>query len=187
MELGNKVGNQDSYYTVYLDGHSEKPEKCDCRIYIYENAIQLEFIKTFDDTFKTVIPLSMVDAIHIETKEQIEKRVTATRVLAFGVYAFAMKKKELTTTMFLTIDITNEQNVSSTIVFSGVPCPEAHSTITKALTEFRKSNNTKISSNSNSMINFDPYEELKKLKELLDLDIVTQEEFDKKKKQLLGL
>ena len=33
----------------------------------------------------------------------------------------------------------------------------------------------------------DPYEEMKKLKELLDLEIVTQEEFDRKKKQLLGL
>jgi len=33
----------------------------------------------------------------------------------------------------------------------------------------------------------DPYEELKKLKELLDLDIITKEEFEAKKKQLLGL
>ena len=33
----------------------------------------------------------------------------------------------------------------------------------------------------------DPYEELKKLKELLDLDIITNEEFEAKKKQLLGL
>ena len=33
----------------------------------------------------------------------------------------------------------------------------------------------------------DPYEELKKLKELLDMGIVTQEEFDTKKKQLLDL
>ncbi len=33
----------------------------------------------------------------------------------------------------------------------------------------------------------DPYEELKKLKELLDLDIITQEEFDTKKKKLLDL
>lgn len=32
-----------------------------------------------------------------------------------------------------------------------------------------------------------PMEEIKKLKELLDLSIVTQEEFDEKKKQLLGL
>lgn len=33
----------------------------------------------------------------------------------------------------------------------------------------------------------DPYEELKKLKGLLDIDIITQEEFDKKKKELLNL
>lgn len=33
----------------------------------------------------------------------------------------------------------------------------------------------------------DPYEELKKLKELLDLDIITKEEFDAKKKKLLDL
>lgn len=33
----------------------------------------------------------------------------------------------------------------------------------------------------------DPYEELKKLKELLDLDIITEEEFALKKKQLLDI
>ena len=40
--------------------------------------------------------------------------------------------------------------------------------------------------NSN-MVKLDPYEEMKKLKELLDLDIITQEEFARKKKELLGL
>jgi hypothetical protein len=33
----------------------------------------------------------------------------------------------------------------------------------------------------------DPYEELKKLKELLDLDIITKDEFEAKKKKLLDL
>ena len=33
----------------------------------------------------------------------------------------------------------------------------------------------------------EPYDELKKLKELLDMNIITQEEFDKKKKELLDL
>ena len=33
----------------------------------------------------------------------------------------------------------------------------------------------------------DPYEELKKLKELLDMNIISQEEFDEKKQQLLNL
>lgn len=33
----------------------------------------------------------------------------------------------------------------------------------------------------------DPYEEVKKLKELMDLDIITKEEFEAKKKKLLDL
>ncbi len=33
----------------------------------------------------------------------------------------------------------------------------------------------------------DPYEEVKKLKELLDMEIITPEEFEKKKKELLDL
>lgn len=40
---------------------------------------------------------------------------------------------------------------------------------------------------NSSMVKLDPYEEMKKLKELLDLDIITQEEFARKKKELLGL
>ena len=33
----------------------------------------------------------------------------------------------------------------------------------------------------------DPYEELKKLKELLDMGIINEEEFESKKKELLNL
>ena len=34
---------------------------------------------------------------------------------------------------------------------------------------------------------YNPYEEIKKLKDLLDNGIITQEEFEQKKKQLLDL
>lgn len=40
---------------------------------------------------------------------------------------------------------------------------------------------------NSSSINSDPYEEIKKAKELLDMGIITQDEFDIKKKQLLDL
>lgn len=39
----------------------------------------------------------------------------------------------------------------------------------------------------NSKLTNDPYQEVKKLKELLDIGAITQEEFDKKKKSLLNL
>lgn len=60
-------------------------------------------------------------------------------------------------------------------------CPNCNSAdieeLSKAEIETIKSKNTVIS----------PVEELKKYKELLDGGIITQEEFDAKKKQLLGL
>ena len=45
----------------------------------------------------------------------------------------------------------------------------------------------KSNKNSAAVVNVSPAEELKKFKELLDMGIITQEEFDSKKKQLLGL
>jgi hypothetical protein len=38
-----------------------------------------------------------------------------------------------------------------------------------------------------AQVTFSPAEELKKFKELVDMGVITQEEFDKKKKDLLGL
>ena len=80
-----------------------------------------------------------------------------------------------------------------------IPIPFARSRKSKlelALREFEKqrvsnASESDVTVQSNQMIGrppaMDPYEELKKLKELLDLDIVTKEEFKEKKKQLLDL
>ena len=80
-----------------------------------------------------------------------------------------------------------------------IPIPFARSKKGKlelALREFRKLQETGSYSPADEAAGvsaagrpaeMDPYEELKKLKELLDLDIVTKEEFEAKKKQLLGL
>ena len=43
------------------------------------------------------------------------------------------------------------------------------------------------SQNTVNATKVDPYEEIKKLKTLLDEGIITEEEFNKKKKELLGL
>lgn len=60
-------------------------------------------------------------------------------------------------------------------------------TLLDKICEFNnKSNPKKLETNQN-LYSPIPIEELKKLKELLDMDIITQEEFDSKKKQLLGL
>lgn len=56
----------------------------------------------------------------------------------------------------------------------------------KKLTDVMKENKTQGNAPL-VMYLVSPADELKKFKELLDLDVITQEEFDIKKKQLLGL
>lgn len=62
-------------------------------------------------------------------------------------------------------------------------CPNCHSANLVEITEEEAKNAT---ANQNAPAS-SAMDELKKLKELLDMGIVTQEEFDAKKKQLLGL
>ena len=50
-----------------------------------------------------------------------------------------------------------------------------------------KIDDIKNSPNGNAVQQLSPVEELKKYKELLDLGAISQEEFDLKKKELLGL
>lgn len=64
--------------------------------------------------------------------------------------------------------------------YCGAPIEVSNEPV-KVLVELPKSEKV------NSAMNRDPYEELKKLKELLDMGIVTEEEFTIKKKQLLKL
>ena len=60
-------------------------------------------------------------------------------------------------------------------------CPKCHSSDLSPLKEGESANAPSTNSADSSV------EELKKLKELLDMGVITQEEFDAKKKQLLGL
>lgn len=63
-------------------------------------------------------------------------------------------------------------------------CPSCGS---RDLVDITDEDIAKMNAQQNEQSAVSPVEELKKFKELLDLDIITQEEFDQKKKQLLGL
>ena len=65
-------------------------------------------------------------------------------------------------------------------------CPKCNSVDVHALTDEEWEKEKERANNSNSL-NISPADELKKFKELLDMGAITQEEFDAKKKQLLGL
>lgn len=95
----------------------------------------------------------------------------------------AFKKQKKTTEKFFTIDFTNSSNMSSTVLISGKNSANAHALAFRALSNFR----TNHSHTEKPKESKDVVEKLKQMKELLDLGILTQDEFDKKKKELLNL
>ena len=97
------------------------------------------------------------------------------------------------------MEVTSAQLFASygilTIVTNGkehpIPFPRTYaSKIRRVLREVEKEKekgSVEGRSSNNRTILSDPYEEVKKLKELLDLEIITKEEFDRKKRELLNL
>ena len=59
--------------------------------------------------------------------------------------------------------------------------------IKSAMDKYKDEESTAATSVVNQIVNSSPADELKKYKELLDMGIISQDEFDAKKKQLLGI
>lgn len=129
------------------------------------------------------IDFSNINSINYDTLEQLEKRVTATRLLTLGIFAFAFKKKKKNIQKYLAIEFNDDAGIQQMVAFGGPEAAYLYQTVYDAYYEYKKNSKVETSTTSTS----DSYEELKKLKELLDMGIITQEEFDIKKKQLLRL
>ncbi len=124
--------------------------------------------------------------------------------LVFDENCFTVGNRSFPYDQIEKLEITSEPLFAAygilTMIFEGkeVSIPFARSSgkkIRRALKELERERNkaSKVSTGSQAAGQTgttglpDPYEEVKKLKELLDLDIITKEEFQKKKEDLLNL
>lgn len=182
--LGKVVVNK----IEYKGGHPAITKEKSCSLSIDDCSIIINIGKG------APIGFGDIDSIHFETAEQINRRITATRLVLLGPFALAFKKKKMDKQKYLTIDF-NFNGVESTCVFGGKNVMEAHAKLLARYSNFLKrvpkketEDNIQVEKNmeQNDTVT-DPYEELKKLKELMDMGIISQEEFDTKKKELLDL
>ena len=168
----------------YKGGHPSIAKEKTCSLKVYSDSV------TITCGYNTAtISMGNILSCQIESQDQIESRITATRLLALGVFALAFKKKKKTTNKYLTIDFHDDKGLGGVILFEGKDSLRAHSTIYNAIVNYKQNviqSSHNIDSKNQSPIS-DPYEEIKKAKELLDMGILTQEEFELKKKQLLDL
>jgi len=139
---------------------------------------------------KATIPYSSMTGVSMKTDEQISKDVTLTRLLALGVFAFGAKKTTKTVTNHLVIEY-DCGGLQTAAIFKGDAVPVVNGDILKRRTKYIKKNPLPVPAESPapaaSGATVDAAGEIAKFKELLDSGAITQDEYDAKKKQLLGL
>lgn len=169
----------DSFKLDYLGGHPDITKQKKCTLDIYPLYIEIGIGKNI-----ARVLMSDIKSVNFETPQQIEKRVTATRLLALGVFAFAFKKKSKSKDKFLTVDFLFS-GLENTMMFEGSQAPKAHSSLINIYAKYKQKHQD---TDSNVSVNADDsIAKVKKLKELLDIGAITKEEFENKKKDILGL
>lgn len=181
--FGNFVKNT-LIQIVYLGGHPLfNREEMICLL-IRSDKIVVKAFGTGPIPIVDVFEVSYSDikSVSIEKEEEVIRRYTATRIALFGPFALAMQKAELNKKEYLIIECND-------FILSFDKNDEASATVYKNLIEYRKNNgirNVRESEVEKNKIT-NPLEQIKTLKELLDMEAITQEEFDVKKKELLNL
>lgn len=123
-KINKEVDVRDKPYTVatlrYLGGGTINNEK---NVPIVVTIRGLKYGTEF-------IPIESITATAIETQSQILSRISATRMLAFGVFSLAMPKRKQKTQKFLTVDY--DHGFQSTLIFEGKTIVKVNSALIKA-------------------------------------------------------
>jgi hypothetical protein len=135
---------------------------------------------------KYTIPFDSIKSISMKTDEQISKDVTLSRLLLIGIFAFGAKKKTKEVKNCIVIEY-ESSGVSAGVIFTGKCVPKFYSGVLKIQQDYYSRNPDKIKKDTSSTTPFDPYSEIEKVHGLFEKGIISQEEFDQKKVQLLCL
>ena len=182
---------RDEYYDDEWDGNLQE-YKMDCPQVVYGNAVSYAFGTYFGGcilmTLLIVGFFTLVGGIIYRGLRSYEMTVTDKRI--YGKVAWG-KRVDLPVDSVSAVSTSSMKGLavatsSGKIAFKLIKNYEAiHAEISKLIIERQKAKaETPSANNVPAASNAD---ELKKYKDLLDSGIITQEEFDAKKKQLLGL
>ncbi|MCL5292571.1 MAG: SHOCT domain-containing protein [Actinobacteria bacterium] len=129
--------------------------------------------------FSFTIASTEIADVAIEGKDEVNRRVTVTRLLAVGIFAFAFKKKSADKESYLTLVLADGQEA---VFHIDKRSPmELKTSLSKAISQVKQAKSIA------SSIDFSAADEIEKLAELRDKGIIDEEEFATKKKQLLGV
>jgi hypothetical protein len=83
----------------YLGGHPGREKATTCTVTIDDDGVRARVVRNFID-----VPWSEVRAVEVDGPDEVQRRVTATRLLATGLFAFAFKKAKRLAYLTITTD-----------------------------------------------------------------------------------
>lgn len=163
----------------YMGGYGDK-KKAKGILTFFEK--QTEFSAVMSTKF--VISNSQIKDIAIEGKDEVNRRVTVTRLLAVGIFAFALKKKNKDQESYITLELTDGQEV---ILFVDNKAPMAlRAKLAKVISVVKQANTSIKAQVAPQHAQSSIADELTKLASLKEQGLLTQAEFDSEKVKLLN-
>lgn len=141
-----------------------------------------EYVKLKDREFRK--RCNVCGTVFCYTMKDIKNSISAGAVKAFS--GFGAAANAVGGSAYNAYELNKMGDRSNARITDFEHCPNCHSADLKLLTdeEFER---IKQEQNNPTVNSVSAADELKKFKELLDMGVITQEEFETKKKQLLGL
>lgn len=168
----------DSVSVEYMGGYGDS-RKANGIITFYQN--QTEFSAVMSTKF--TIPNAQIKEILVEGKDEVNRRVTVTRLIAVGIFAFALKKKSKDQESYITLELVDGQEV---ILFVDNKAPMAlRAKLAKAISSVKQVSTSHQVVSSQHTPQGSIADELSKLASLKEQGILTQSEFDTEKAKIL--
>lgn len=163
----------------YAGGYGDyPPTKIKGALTFYEKCIEFKVPLYSKKSFG--IEASQISDVAIEGRHEANSRVTVTRLLAVGIFAFALKKKQEEKEAFITVELADGQEV----VFRAEGKSPLQLKASLADTVSRVKQNTKQVSSLAQTSNV--ADELSKLVLLKKQGVLSEAEFAAQKRRLLG-
>lgn len=163
----------------YMGGYGDK-RKAKGVLTFFEK--QTEFNAPLSTKF-TIVNNQIKDVV-IEGKDEVNRRVTVTRLLAVGIFAFALKKKNKDQEAYITFELSDGQEV---ILFVDNKAPMAlRAKLAKVISTVKQANVANQSQPIQASTSRSVADELTKLVSLKEQGILSQEEFESEKAKILN-
>ena len=162
----------------YLGGHPSFTKPASATITIFEKKLVIELSLLFTKEKTMILDLSKITP-RVESQRDVSQRITVTRMLILGIFSLAAPKKTVAESNKLTIQY-NENGRDYLIILETKNAQKICNEIISAGAKLPVDNSDKSNGDGNDIA-----QKIKELSLLKDDSILTEKEFNKKKKELL--